>query len=558
MLLAQFDDEPPTEPDVGRAVAQAAALFKEEDIFSLQGPEWAPSASTGPVRLLEAAQGALFVATARGQLLRLGTAGGDYEELELPRASGAALQSVFVDPHTGSALLLSTAAGDHFYVFRSKCRPLTKMKGVLISAVTWLPPRPDPKSPDAREVLIGTLDGALYEAVIEPTRTRHFKQCHVLAPPRPILGLQAELFPSAAGAGGGGAPAGAPAAGAGGAAAEEQRLYVMATTATRYYEFVGGPSLEALFAEQRDAPRGVCVEVAAEAAREVPRGSLSFYRRPNRAASAFGWLSAAGVCHGSLLLGSQAPGDAVAHEHTVLPYPGPQAGAEADGGDAAAGTPEALALALSEFHLLLLRPSCVLALSRLDGQVACRVATPAAWPAASLHGLAHDGAKGTLWVWGAGGVLRIVVRAEERHVWRLHLEAGDYEAALSYCSDLAQRDRVLTAQADHEFERGAYDLAALKYAKTRRSFEAVALRFLKAGCTSTPTPLTRTPHTHSPHTTARTPTPRSPTPVRTPLATRRVTCRALPLPRRAGGRRCASSCSTSLTRSTSATRRSSR
>ena len=558
MLLAQFDDEPPTEPDVGRAVAQAAALFKEEDIFSLQGPEWAPSASTGPVRLLEAAQGALFVATARGQLLRLGTAGGDYEELELPRASGAALQSVFVDPHTGSALLLSTAAGDHLYVFRSKCRPLTKMKGVLISAVTWLPPRPDPKSPDAREVLIGTLDGALYEAVIEPTRTRHFKQCHVLAPPRPILGLQAELFPSAAGAGGGGAPAGAPAAGAGGAAAEERRLYVMATTATRYYEFVGGPSLEALFAEQRDAPRGVCVEVAAEAAREVPRGSLSFYRRPNRAASAFGWLSAAGVCHGSLLLGSQAPGDAVAHEHTVLPYPGPQAGAEADGGDAAAGTPEALALALSEFHLLLLRPSCVLALSRLDGQVACRVATPAAWPAASLHGLAHDGAKGTLWVWGAGGVLRIVVRAEERHVWRLHLEAGDYEAALSYCSDLAQRDRVLTAQADHEFERGAYDLAALKYAKTRRSFEAVALRFLKAGCTSTPTPLTRTPHTHSPHTTARTPTPRSPTPVRTPLATRRVTCRALPLPRRAGGRRCASSCSTSLTRSTSATRRSSR
>ena len=40
--------------------------------------------------------------------------------------------------------------------------------------------------------------------------------------------------------------------------------------------------------------------------------------------------------------------------------------------------PEALALALSEFHLLLLRPSCVLALSRLDGQVACRVAAPAA------------------------------------------------------------------------------------------------------------------------------------------------------------------------------------
>ena len=502
MLLDQFDDAPTQPPDVGRAVAQAAALFKEEDIFSLQGPEWAPSASTGTVRLLEAAQGALFVATAKGQLLRLSTAGGDYEELELPRASGALLQSVFVDPHTAHALILSTAAGDHFYMFRSKCRPLTKMKGVLISAVTWLPPRSDPKSPDAREVLIGTMEGALYDAIIEPTRTRHFKQCHALAPPRPILGLQAELFPCATGAGGGG---GGQAGGIGQAAPEERRLYVMATTATRYYEFVGGPSLEALFAEQRDAPRGVCVEVAAEARREVRRGSLCFYRRPNRVASAFAWLSAAGICHGSLLLGSQASGDEVAHEHTVLPYPSPQANAEDDEGGAAAGTPEAIALALSEFHLLVLFPSCVLALSRLNGQVACRVATPAAWPSASLHGLAHDGAKGTLWVWGRGGVLRIIVRGEERHVWRLHLEAGDYEAALSYCSDLAQRDRVLTAQADHEFERGAYDLAALKYAKTLRSFEAVALRFLKVRLHLRPTPLRPTPLRPAPLTTPLTP-----------------------------------------------------
>ena len=534
MLLDQFVDAPTQPPDVGRAVAQAAALFREEDIFSLQGPEWAPSASTGTVRLLEAAQGALFVATAKGQLLRLSTAGGDYEELELPRASGAALQSVFADPHTATALILSTAAGDHFYVFRSKCRPLTKMKGVLISAVTWLPPRSDPKSPDAREVLIGTMDGALYEAVIEPTRTRHFKQCHALAPPRPILGLQAELFPAATGAGGGGGGGGGQAGGGGGgqAAPEERRLYVMATTATRYYEFVGGPSLEALFAEQRDAPRGVCVEVAAEAVRpeamrEVPRGSLSFYRRPNRVASAFGWLSAAGICHGSLLLGSQASGDEVAHEHTVLPYPSPQANAEEDVRDAAAGTPEAIALALSEFHLLVLFPSCVLALSRLNGQVACRVATPAAWPSASLHGLAHDGAKGTLWVWGKAGVMRIIVRGEERHVWRLHLEAGDYEAALSYCSDLAQRDRVLTAQADHEFERGAFELAALKYAKTRRSFEAVALRFLKVGLHLRPAPRTPTP---------RTPTPRAPTP--TPLGTPLTTASYLPCCTPQGGTAC--------------------
>ena len=37
------------------------------------------------------------------------------------------------------------------------------------------------------------------------------------------------------------------------------------------------------------------------------------------------------------------------------------------------------------------------------------------------------------------GVLRLLVRHEDRHVWRLHLEAGDYEAALSYCSRAVAR-----------------------------------------------------------------------------------------------------------------------
>ena len=464
---------------------------KEDDIFSLQGPEWAPSASTGEVRLLEAAQGAVFVSTAKGQLLRLNTAGGDYEELELPRGTGNALQSVFVDPYTAHALILATAGGDNFYVFRSKCRPLTKMKGVQIASVAWLPPRSDPPRADAREVLIGTMGGVLCEAVIEPTRTRHFKQCYTLSPPRPVLGLQLEPFPSAPPlqpAHAGGATGGGMAA-ATAAAAEERKLYVMAVTATRCYEFVGGPNLDALFSEHRDIapPSREVNPSAAQLAAEAPRTCLAFYRLPNRAASAFGWLTAAGIYHGTLVFGSQSAGDSVVLEHGLLPYPvqdpAPHEGAAAADAAAvvAAAPAEApLALELSEFHLLLLYPSSVLALSRLNHQVACRVSAPHGWPAAPLGGLAHDGARGTLWVWGARGVLRLLVRREDRHVWRLHLEAGDYEAALSYCSDLSQRDRVLTAQADHEFERGAYELAALKYAKTRRSFEEVALRFMRA------------------------------------------------------------------------------
>ena len=107
------------------------------------------------------------------------------------------------------------------------------------------------------------MSGALCEAVIEPTRTRHFKQCFTLTPPRPILGLQLELFPSAMPQPGG-------AAGGGAASTDERKLYVMAATPTRYHEFVGGPSLEALFAEHRDVP---------PASREVGRLPPSTRRR---------------------------------------------------------------------------------------------------------------------------------------------------------------------------------------------------------------------------------------------------------------------------------------
>ena len=42
-----------------------------------------------------------------------------------------------------------------------------------------------------------------------------------------------------------------------------------------------------------------------------------------------------------------------------------------------------------------------------------------------------------------GGVWRT---AEDRNVWRLHLEREEYDQALTHCSSDAQRDMVRTAQ----------------------------------------------------------------------------------------------------------------
>jgi hypothetical protein len=56
----------------------------------------------------------------------------------------------------------------------------------------------------------------------------------------------------------------------------------------------------------------------------------------------------------------------------------------------------------------------------------------------------------------------------------------EFDTALKFCKTTAQRDEVTTSQADYFFEKRNYDLAAQHYARTRRPFESVALKFVSA------------------------------------------------------------------------------
>ena len=60
---------------------------------------------------------------------------------------------------------------------------------------------------------------------------------------------------------------------------------------------------------------------------------------------------------------------------------------------------------------------------------------------------------------------------EDREMWSLYLNKGQYEEALMFCHDGTQKDQVLTRQASRCFEQKDYDMAAAFYAKTRMSFE---------------------------------------------------------------------------------------
>mmetsp|Transcript_16843 Transcript_16843/g.56709 ORF Transcript_16843/g.56709 Transcript_16843/m.56709 type:complete len:370 (-) Transcript_16843:835-1944(-) len=280
-------------------------------------PAWRPAA-TESLRLAAAGDGVLYLLTSPSggggsssgsapSLRRLTLATGEEEVLELSRVS-ATPAGMFADPHSSTSVLIAHANGDTVYVHRSRSRVLGKARGLLITAVAWL--RPDPSRSDTREVLLGSSSGAIFEAALEPTRTSRYRQLFTLSPPAPLCGLAAEPFASQ----------GAP---------DDKRLLVLAATPTRYYEFVGPASLEALFASYRELSHLGHVEVEGPppgTAWPPPHkgSSLDFDRRRGQEGggrgsgasppSAFAWLSARGVYCGSLLFGAQAPRDSCVYD----------------------------------------------------------------------------------------------------------------------------------------------------------------------------------------------------------------------------------------------------
>ena len=241
--------------------------------------------------------------------------------------------------------------------------------------------------------------------------------------------------------------------------------------------------MEAVFVESRDssAAQPIQMNPGQEDAAASHLAPLQLQYRGSGHASAFCWLTAHGVYHGSILLGSQRAADTAVYDFGHLQYPADPASTATQGSGPRCEIPQDVTM--TEFHFLLLYPDKLVAVSRLNSKPACVATPPSAWKANVMRGLVHDTTKATIWAWGSAGLLRVRVVNEDRHAWQLHLEAANFENALSHCSatDTSARDAILTAQAHHEFGRGSYELAAMQYAKTALPIEQVACRFHVAG-----------------------------------------------------------------------------
>ncbi len=440
-------------------------------VFALEQVQFAPPHN---IVQLVCASNVLVLALSNCHVIRLNvTDASKLSNVEISKRTGDRIHRLHLDP-TGTHLLVAMVNEECYYLHAkwSKPRLLTKLRGMVIESVAWDAGTLTPTY--SGDLLLGTVNGRIVQAAVEVTdkgllerfagtvggsgggaggggvggaggseAQRDVKQLYDLGEQHAITGLRVERFP----------PTGRG----------DVKFMVMATTPTRIYQFIGGPSYEALFTSYATSP----------SFQEVPgntaRSELHFFSEfggglPRQ----FAWMTGPGVFQGELLFGSQSKGDSVTTDTTLVPYPR----------DAGAPPPTPLSMALTEFHFLLLDGAKFRAVHKLSEKVVFE-APLATKECGRVRGLATDAMSRTIWAYCERAVFEVTINDEDRDVWQMYLERKQFETALRHCKSAAQKDRVWSAQGDYLFGQGSFELAATVYAKTLRSFEELALLFVQ-------------------------------------------------------------------------------
>lgn len=322
------------------------------------------------------------------------------------------VRRMFLDP-TASHLIISTTLGENYYLHVQSKQPrsLSRLKGVNVESVAWNPSLP---TASTREVLVGTLDGSIYEVFIEPTtefyrRDEKYLKVVYKIPDGPVTGLWVGLSPKTA----------------------DLKIILLATSG-RLLVFTsrigrgaqeGGPSTLAKIFEGEtpavyDLPRlsnsaPSSLVLSPDEPDKLPLDSGTSER-------IYAWLSSQGVLHGSLQAagadndaGNRILGESKLLARSQIPA------AEIPNTSRRSSqrqTEPIAAIALTQWHILALAEGRVLAVNRLDDRTVYDQVVLS--PGQIVVGFIADSKKSTYWMVTGQEIFEIVVNDEERDIWR--------------------------------------------------------------------------------------------------------------------------------------------
>ncbi|CAK7221508.1 tethering complex subunit [Sporothrix curviconia] len=440
----------------------------------------------------QVANNVLVLALSNGRILRIDlNRPEDIDDIDLPKrpAEIGIIQRLFLDP-TASHLIICTSLGECYYLHSQSRnpRPLARLRGVPIQYIAWNPALP---TASTREILVGAADGNIYETFLEPSNDFYRKEDKyikslVRLPDGAITGLWADALPGRT----------------------DQYRRVMVSTPTRLLHWVGkigraheggGSVYTKLFEAEQPVVHGISSPSSSGGtASQAPSASStpsttasasSLVVSPDPEASqpyeeaspdrAFAWLSSHGVYHGKLLVApaKQELGTKVFADSKLIPRSQLAAGSDASSAGKRRATSDPIdAIVLTQWHVISLVSGRVVAANRLTGSVVYDQVILD--PGQKAIALSVDLQKSTFWLFTAHEIFEIVVRDEGRDVWKIMLQLQQFDAAMQYAQNPAQRDVVATASGDYLIGKGLFDEAAGIYGKSSKPFEDVALALI--------------------------------------------------------------------------------
>ncbi|WVQ94630.1 hypothetical protein IAU59_001710 [Kwoniella sp. CBS 9459] len=434
------------------------------------------------------------------------------------------INNLFVDP-TARHLLITTNSGDTFYlpispgnaaVQSRRPRPLRLLRQT-VTAVGWspisgsasevggsgedkAPAKTDAITPPATDVLLGTTTGQILSLPLPPqddifksvsigmskSGEKDLQTVYSLPDQQPVTGIGFGFWSTeSSGISQGRSKKGVSAA--------DKKAWVVITTKERMYEVQGSVTTTTVggktggWAEEVFKPIREGTPKFQELPGDVPNSHLKLFipSTEGQAASslplptALAWLTAPGLYTSSIATSLSTD---ILLKPSLLPYPSfdssPAPAFNRRAPVVSPGLPPVpLAVAITPWHWLLLYSDRVIGISRENEKVVWNEQLPLAADEQAV-GLSADPASRTFWIYTDRSILEVLVRNEDRDVWRAKLEKGEYSDALTFARSLPQKDIVLSRQGDSLFDQGRFIQAAQCYAKSSRSFEFVTLRFI--------------------------------------------------------------------------------
>ena len=250
------------------------------------------------------------------------------------------IHKCFIDP-SGFHVLISMTNGDNYYFntqYNKNPKLVAKLKNMIIESIGW-----DAEQCNREEtgtILLGTNDSKIFECILyddlkDPVKNSlkllfDFNDCDMLVSTGPITGIEIEHFPKTKNS--------------------FNTYLVLVSTRLRMFEFIGGPTLQDVFASYKQSFDLLKYkELPAKRSDMLPNSELHLFKKDSSSLTdqeSFAWLSNAGVYHGVLNFAnpqSRQSGTSIITESEVIQYDNKSSS-------------QVISIAISEFHMFVLYP----------------------------------------------------------------------------------------------------------------------------------------------------------------------------------------------------------